>query len=50
MNSNSHNSIMILVGKKAKELLERAEQPIGNHTEAIKKAKEKLNKNREYLD
>lgn len=47
MNNSLQSPIMILIGRRAKELLKRAEKPIGNHTEVIKNAKEKLNRNRE---
>lgn len=44
MYNNSQSPIMILSGKKAKNILKKAETPIENHTKTVNRAKEKLKK------
>ena len=44
MYNNSQSPIMVVSGKKAKEILKKAETPIANHTRAVNKARERLRK------
>lgn len=44
MYNNSQSPIMVVSGKKAKEILKKAEKPIANHTRAVNKARERLRK------
>lgn len=44
MYNNLQSPIMVVSGKKAKELLKKSQTPISNHTKAINKAKERLKK------
>ena len=44
MYNNSPSPIMVISGEKGKRMLKKAETPIGNHTQTVKRAKEKLGK------
>lgn len=46
MYNNSQKPIMVLSGKKAREILRKSETPIANHTKTVNKAKERLERMR----
>ena len=44
MFNNLQSPIMVVSGKKAKEILKKSETPIANHMGTVNKAKERLRK------
>lgn len=44
MYNNSQSPIMVVSGKKAKQILKKSETPRPNHTQTVKRAKERLEK------
>lgn len=42
MYNNSQSPIMVVSGKKAKEILKKSQTPMANHTRTVDKAKERL--------
>ena len=44
MYNNSQSPIMVVSGKKAKEILKKSQTPITDHTQTIRKAEERLRK------
>lgn len=44
MYNNSQSPIMVISGKKAKEILKKSQKPIANHASAVVRAKERLKK------
>lgn len=44
MYNNSQSPIMVVSGKKAKEILKKSQTPIANHAKTVNKARERLKK------
>ena len=44
MYNNSPSPIMVVSGKTAQEILKKSQKPIGDYTDAINKARERLRK------